>query len=251
MFIWCNLPPVQITHFAFIAVVLGQVACGDDTGGGATTTFDKVYEGGEFHLGPVDYEETHFHNACAPATKYSSQVRTAQGDKLAGLDAAIPNVGAYCDSCIKVTTAKGKEALLRVVTYGGTTANSIDVSQNAFDILNSGEYPRTMTWQFAKCPDTGPVIYEFQTAANPDWTSLWVRNARVPLKKVEVKSQKHAQFTVLERGGDGTLTDNAGFGQGSFTFKLTGIDDSTYEETLSWPSGGIGGKTITGKGNFD
>ena len=41
-----------------------------------------------------------------------------------------------------------------------------------------------MTWQFAKCNDTGPMHYEFQTGSNPYWTSLWVRNARVPLTDV-------------------------------------------------------------------
>lgn len=236
-------------HLVALLLAATLLSCGGEDGPPAT--FDTVYEGGEFHLGPVDYEETHFHNACAPSTKYSAQVRQAEGNMLAGLDASLPNVGGYCDACILVTTAKGKTALLRVVTHGGTTKNSIDVSQNAFDILDSGEYPRTMTWQFAKCAESGSVIYEFQTAANPDWTSLWVRNARVPLKKVEVKSVKHGTFTALERGNDGTLTDNAGFGQGQFTIKLTGIDGSEYSDTFDWPSGGIGGKTLTGKGNFE
>ena len=148
-------------------------------------------------------------------------------------------------------TAKGKSAVLRVVTYGDTTTNSIDVSPEAFALLNVGENPRDMTWQLAECPATGNVIYEFQTGANEWWTSLWVRNARVPLAKVEVQSKNHASWAPLARGGDGTLTDASGFGAGPFSIRLTGIDGRVLVDQLAWPSGGIAGQTLTGKGNFD
>lgn len=217
---------------------------------GALVTYGDPYQGGQFHLGPVDYTETQFHNACAPGTKYDPKVQQVEGTLLAGLWNGIPDVASYCDACIWVQTAKGKSAMLRVVTYGDTASNSIDVSPEAFTILDSGEYPRDMTWQFAKCPDTGPMQYEFQTGANEWWTSLWVRNARVPLVKVEVKSVNHASFVALERGGDGTLTDGSGFGAGPFTIRATGADGQQVEETFDWPSSGIAGAFLTGKGNF-
>ena len=218
--------------------------------GGGTTLYGNEYKGGQFHLGPVDYEESQWHNACAPGTKYAQSVRQAEGVLLAGLWNGIPNVANYCDACIFVRTDKGKSALLRVVTYGDTSSNSIDVSPQAYSILDSGEFPRAMSWWFAKCPDSGPVMFEFQTGSSEWWTSLWVRNARLPLTKVEVKSQNHASYITLQRGGDGTLTDGSGFGKGPFTIRLTAIDATTYEETIAWPSAGIAGQMITGKGNF-
>jgi expansin (peptidoglycan-binding protein) len=117
-------------------------------------------------------------------------------------------------------------------------------------MLDSGEYPRAMTWQLAKCPDTGPMMYEFQTGSNPWWTSLWVRNARVPLTKIEVKSPNHAAWTELTRGSDGTLTDSSGFGMGSFSIRSTGIDGQQVVDTFAWPSAGIAGAFLTGQGNF-
>jgi hypothetical protein len=39
----------------------------------------------------------------------------------------------------------GRSALLRVVTYGDTSTDSIDVSPQAYSVLNDGEYPRAMT----------------------------------------------------------------------------------------------------------
>jgi len=212
--------------------------------------YGAAYTGGEFHLGPVDWEETEWHNACAPTTKYSPKVRAAEGVMLAGLWGGLPNVAGNCDACIRVETAKGKSAVLRVVTYGDTTKNSIDVSPEAYAVLNSGEYPRAMSFQFVQCPPSGPVLYEFQTGANEWWTSLWVRNARAPLAKVEVKSKNHPAFVALARGGDGTLTDGGGFGRGPFTLRLTAVDGTTYEDSFEWPSPDIAGQMLTGKGNF-
>lgn len=228
-------------------------AAGSGGTGGSTSdeTFGQIYEGGEFHLGPVDYEETDWHNACAPLTKYAPAVRAAQGELLAGLWNGIPDVADYCDACIEVTTAMGKTAVLRVVTYGDTSNNSIDVSPAAYEILNSGEYPRHMSWQLAKCPETGAVFYEFQTGSSQWWTSLWVRNARLPLEKVEVQSANHASFVELERGSDGTLTDGAGFGAGEFTIRLTAIDGSQITDSFVCPpENGIAGQTMRGQGNF-
>ena len=218
--------------------------------GSASALYGAPYTGGVFNLGPVDYAETQWHNACAPTTKYASSVQAVEGTLLAGLWDGIPNVAGYCDACISVQTAAGKSAVLRVVTYGSTSDNSIDVSPDAYAILDSGEYPRNMTWQFAKCPATGPVMYEFQTGSSEYWTSLWLRNARVPLTKVEVQSVNHPQWTELERGTDGTLTDNAGFGKGAFSIRATGVDNSQITDTFQWPTSGVAGVMLTGAGNF-
>jgi expansin (peptidoglycan-binding protein) len=207
--------PVSIVLVAAACSSGGSPTGGDggaprDLAGVSLVTYGQPYTGGQFNLGPVDYAETQFHNACAPGTKYAPAVQQAEGTLLAGLWTGIPNVAGYCDACIFVTTAKGKSALLRVVTYGDTTMNSIDTSPDAFAQLDSGEYPRAMTWQLAECPSSGAILYEFQTGSSQYWTSLWVRNARVPLAKVEVQSPNHAAWTELARGSDGTLTDAAG-----------------------------------------
>jgi expansin len=222
------------------------------TGDGGLVTYGKAYTAGVYNLGPVDYSESQFHNACAPSTKYDPRVQAVEGSLLAGLWNGIPDTDSYCDACIWVTTDKGKSAMLRVVTYGDTTTDSIDTSPQAYSLLNVMENPRSMTWQFAKCPDTGPMMYEFQTGSSEYWTSLWVRNARVPLAKVEVESANHASWVALARGnGDGTLTDASGFGQGKFTIRSTGIDGQQVTDVFQWPSAGIAGAFLTGAGNFE
>jgi len=88
------------------------------------------------------------------------------------------------------------------------------------------------------------------TRSNPYWTSLWVRNARVPLTKVSVKSKNHTSYLDLTRASDGTVTDASGFGQGDFTLELSGVDGQTVTDTFSWPTAGIAGQLLIGTGNF-
>jgi expansin len=221
------------------------------SGDGGLVTYGKAYADGVYNLGPVDYSESMFHNACAPGSKYDPRVQQAEGNLLAGLWNGIPNTDSYCDACIWVVTGKGRSAMLRVVTYGDTTNDSIDTSPQAFSLLNEMEYPRGMTWQFAKCPDTGPMMYEFQADSSEWWSSLWVRNARVPLAKIEVQSANHPSWTALARGaGDGTATDQGGFGMGTFSIRSTGVDGQQVADTFDWPSAGLGGAFLTGHGNF-
>ena len=132
-----------------------------------------------------------------------------------------------------INTGTGRSIVARVVTYGVTNQpGDIDVSPSVYASLNTGEYPRSMNWQYSKCPDTGSLLYEFQTGSNIWWTSLWVRNPRLPVTKVEVKSKNHPNFIPMARGGDGTLTDASGFGEGEFTLRLTAIDGQVVTDTL-------------------
>lgn len=197
--------------------------------------FDQVVSG-QYQLGPVDFAETQWHNACSPAGGYPSELQNSTGlggEYLAGLASEHADAGGTCDACILIKTATGRSIVARVVTYGTETEpGDIDVSPSVYQALNTGEYPRTMTWQFAKCPDTGTLMYEFQTGSNVWWTSFWVRNPRVPVTTVEVQSANHASFVTLSRGTDGTLTDASGFGDGSFTLRLTAMDGQVITDTF-------------------
>lgn len=205
--------------------------------------YGEVHEG-QYHLGPVDFAETEWHNACAPTGGYRSEIRESTGlagEYLAGVSAAHNEGGGVCDRCILVKTAMGRSIVARVVTYGASNSpGDIDVSPSVFTALNMDEYPRKMTWQFSKCPETGPAQYEFQTGAHAWWSSLWFRNARVPVEKVEVKSSRHHEFFELRRGSDGTLTDDGGFGEGPFILRATAIDGQVIEDSFSnFPTGRV------------
>lgn len=206
--------------------------------GKPTVDGDKIGEGhqGVYHLGPVDFAETEWHNACAPKTKYRAQLQETvglSGEFLAGVSNAFNEGGGVCDACIFIETGKGKTIVARVVTYGVEQADGdIDVSPSVFAAIHQNEDPRSQTWYFSRCPEAGNLQYEFQTEANPFWTSLWVRNPRVPLVKAEVKASGDKDFVELQRAGDGTLTDPTGFGDGPFTLRLTAMDGQVITDDL-------------------
>ena len=217
----------------------GKGANSSGSGGGTPTgnadTFGDPHEG-QYHLGPVDFAETEWHNACAPGGGYRDVLRGStglSGEFIAGVSNEFADGGGVCDACILIETATGRSIVARVVTYGvEQEAGDIDVSPSVFEALSTDEYPRTMTWHYARCPETTSLQYEFQTEANIYWTSLWVRNPRVPIDIVEVKSQSDADFVELARGTDGTLTDAGGFGDGPFTLRITAIDGQVLTDDL-------------------
>jgi expansin len=230
------------------AAALLLAACGDSGGdGGAPGPAIGEAVSGQFHLGPVEWEGSYW-NSCAP---YAPEVEGLEGEMLAGLGLDYNGDGQLCDACILVETAAGKSAALRVITTGETNEpGDIDVSSAAYDLLDSGEYPRAMTWRLVECPDTGDIRYQFQTGASAWWTSFWVRNQKLPLAKVEVTSANHPDWTALRRGADGTFNDDAGFGEGAFSLRLTAITGETLEdafdafgagELLTSPTGQFGG----------
>jgi expansin (peptidoglycan-binding protein) len=237
---------------ALFAIALA--ACGGGGGGGVPADAPTVGDGGlrilgdphtgQYNLGPVEWSGS-FNNACSP---YPSQIQTIEGGLLAGLDNSVAAAGDWCDACVYVETAKGKHAVLRVVTYGVSNApGDMDVSQAAYDLLSTGEYPRTMTWRLVECPTSDPIYVQFQTQANPDWSSLWVRNPREKIDRVDVKSARHADWFALRRGTDGTLTDDGGFGTGAFTLRITGVDGAQLEQ--SFP-GVTPGTVVAGTSNL-
>jgi len=218
-------------------------ACGGAGGGPGGIALGDTHSG-QYHLGPVEWTGS-FWNACAP---YPSQVQSLEGQLLGGLSNELASSGNACDACLKISTGAGKEIIVRAITYGVANApGDVDLSQAAFDAIHQGEYPRAMTWQFVTCPGNGPLYFQFQTQANPDWTSLWPRNPHIPIQKVEVQSPRHSSFTSMQLGTDGTFTDNGGFGSGSFTLRVTGINGQSVDQSFS---GFSSGDLLTGNANI-
>src|SRR5262245_33531140 len=186
-------------HLLSFLALFGLLACGEDGAEGVAAgeppgttdvTLGERHEG-QYHLGPVDFAESEWHNACAPAGGYRAELRAATGlggEWLAGVATELSGNGALCDACIAIETAAGNSLVARVVTYGTEqAAGDIDVSPSVYEALNTGEYPRSMSWHLTRCPEQGPLRLEYQTASNPWWTSLWVRNPRLPVTQVAVQ----------------------------------------------------------------
>lgn len=219
---------------ALIFASIISIACACGGGGGGGVGLGDTHSG-QYHLGPVEWTGS-FWNACGP---YPSQIVSLEGQLLGGLSNELASTGNACDACMKITTGMGKTVIVRAITYGVANApGDVDLSQAAFDTIHQGEYPRSMSWQFVTCPGSDPLHFQFQTQANPDWTSLWPRTPHVPVQKVEVQSPRHSSFAPLQLGTDGTYTDNGGFGSGPFTLRVTGVNGQSVDQSFSGFSAG-------------
>ena len=152
---------------------------------------------------------------------------------LAGLWNGIANTDSYCDACIWVDDRQGqvRDAARRHLRRHDERQHRHE-PRGVLD-PERGEYPRSMTWQFAKCPDTGPMMYEFQTGSNEYWTSLWVRNARVPLAKIEVQSvEPRVVDSAHARPATGRSPTRAASARASSRIRSTGVDGQQVSRHL-------------------
>lgn len=68
----------------------------------APEVYGEIHSG-QYHLGPVDFAETVWHNACAPGGGYRNDLRANAGlggEYLAGVSHSYAEGGGVCDRCI-------------------------------------------------------------------------------------------------------------------------------------------------------
>jgi expansin (peptidoglycan-binding protein) len=231
----------------WIVVLLAACGSSSSTPGDGGITSDGSNAGGHsfgdphsgnFWLGPVDYTETQFHNACAPSNKYPAGIRQLYGNYIMGLANQVQlggltaSQGQLCDVCAELT-ANGHTLVAHVVTYGQETGpNDIDVSPEIDTALGSAT-GRTLTWRFVSCPTTAPVRYTFDGRqwSNTYFFRVWVRNARVPVAKVEYRIGT-AAWAAAAWQNDGAFQASSQDFSGGFQLRVTSIDGQILEDAI-------------------
>jgi hypothetical protein len=193
---------------------------------------------GNFWLGPVDYAETEWHNACAPSVKYPAGIQQLYGNYIMGLANEVTfqgltaSSGQLCDVCAELT-ANGNTLVAHVVTYGQETGpNDIDVSPEIDSALN-GAAGRTVTWRFITCPTTAPIYYTFDGRewSNTWFFRVWVRNARVPVATVEYRVGSGAWATA-DWQTDGAWQASSVDFSGGFSLRVTSVDNQSLADAI-------------------
>jgi hypothetical protein len=232
-----------------LLICLVLVSCGSSNQSGAAsspvvvTDAGMTYFGdthsGNFWIGPVDYSESQWHNACGPSDgHYPALIQQLYGDYIMGLsnqltlDKLSAGAGQLCDVCAELT-ANGHTLIAHVVTYGDETGvNDIDVSTQVDSALGGGA-KRTLTWRFVSCPTVNPIYYTFDDRgwSNTWYFRVWVRNARVPVAKVEYQLAGSGWATLNWQNDGAWEVDSRDFSAG-FTLRVTAIDGQTIEDAI-------------------
>ena len=143
---------------------------------------------------------------------------------------------AMCGACVRVTGPKGSVDIQVVdqcpfdtnpICYEG----HIDLNPAAFEQIGDiidGIIP--ITWEVISCTSPDPVRYTFKEGSSQWWTAVLVTNHRNPIAKFEVDTGG-GNFKEVPREGYNYFVDDAGFGTGPFTFRVTDIHGNTITDS--------------------
>lgn len=211
---------------------------------------------GNFWIGPVDYEETKFHNGCAPSVKYPAAIQQLYGRNIMGLanemtlEGLNAGDGQLCDVCAELS-ANGRTLIAHVVTFGQETGpNDIDVSVEVDSALQ-GDTSRSLTWRFVSCPTAAPIQYTFDGRqwSNTWFFRVWIRNARVPISKLEYRIGAGNWAPATWQSDGAFQASGSDFGAG-FALRVTSIDLQSLEDTIPGLNTFDPDVGITSHGNF-
>jgi expansin (peptidoglycan-binding protein) len=245
----------------------GDTSTGSGNAGGATVSstsqdgvllYGSPYSNVNMWLGPVDFAETQWHNACGleDGSTYPTVIQNLYGNYLIGLDGEnIPNVESHCDDCAQLT-ANGKTIIAHIVTYGVENGvDAIDLSPEARSALGLSNSNWTGTWQFCSCPTDGsPIYYEFDSRQwspqNFWYMRIWTRNQHLPVTMLETKLGS-AAWVAASQQSDGAWQTQSGVDfSGGFQVRVTAIDSQQLVDTIPAPTGLNPANPIAGKANF-
>jgi hypothetical protein len=231
-----------------LPLVLAASACGSNSPstanlpvvvGDAGVSYFGDDHSGNFWLGPVDYAETAYHNACAPSdAKYPSLIQQLYGGYIMGLanEATLAGLtagkGELCDVCAELH-ANGQSVVARVVTYGQEhAAGDIDVSKEV-DVALDAAAGRSVSWRFVTCPTEHAIYYTFDGRqwSNVWFFRVWVRNARVPVLRVDYRLGSAAWAEADWQSDGAWQAANEDFSKG-FSLRVTSVDGQSIEDTL-------------------
>ncbi len=228
------------------------------SGGSSVILYGNPYTNVNMWLGPVDFAESEYHNACGleDGSIYPAAIQNLYGDYLIGLDGEnIPNVETHCDNCAQLT-ANGKTIVAHVITYGVENGvDAIDLSPQAQSALGLSSSNWKGTWQFCSCPTNGtPIYYEFDSRQwspqNFWYMRIWTRNQHLPVTLLETKVGSSA-WSAASQASDGAWETISGvdFSKG-FQVRVTAVDSQQLVDTIAAPTGLDPANPVAGLTNF-
>ena len=161
---------------------------------------------------------------------------------------------AVCGACAAVVGPTGNVTVRIVDLCPGCESGHLDLSPQAFQKispLSAGKVP--ITWTLVPCQVSGNVEYRYKDGSSQYWTAIQVLNHRLPIAKLEWKTQTQtgyadvalASYDYLRPQSSGVGTKDGG------RVRITAWDGQVLEDTL--PAVGPsedGGTVVTGGGQF-
>lgn len=161
-----------------------------------------------------------------------------------GRDAAVlsaPNV-VYdkiqaCGQCLEITGSEGTAVVMVADRCNDCPPNRLVINKPTFvKIAGTKVGNAEISWKPVPCAVSGNLELRVKKTSSIHWTSIQVRNHRVPIKAVSFK--KGDEWIEMTRSDDNYFVAAKGVGAKSVTLKITSMDGQVVEESLpEWKDG--------------
>ena len=170
------------------------------------------------------YAATGAGNCSFPATPNDLMVAAVNPTEYAG--------SAVCGSCLEVTGPNGKVVVRAVDQCPECPKGALDLSKEAFaklSPLSAGII--AITWHPVACPVTGPIRYQLKSGSSQYYTSIQVRNHRLPITKLEL--EVNGAFVNVPRRDYNYFELASGVKTaGAFRVRVTALGGNVLTDTL-------------------
>lgn len=154
---------------------------------------------------------------------------------------------AACGACASITTADGKNVVVRIVDLcPECQTGHIDLSPEAFALLGDLSLGViNTTWHYVSCDYQGPIQYKFKEGSNQWWTAVQIRHHSNRIAKFEYDNA--GTWVEVGRTDYNYFVEDQGMGPGPYHFRVTDIfGQSVEDEGIVFQEGGV----VDGKGQF-
>jgi expansin (peptidoglycan-binding protein) len=138
---------------------------------------------------------------------------------------------AACGACVLLQGPNAEIKIRIVDRCPECPEGDIDLSPEAFSQiadLGAGRVP--ITWHYAPCDVTGPVVYHFKEGSNQWWTAVQIRNHRHPIATFEYKDD-NGTYQAVTRLDYNYFVEDAGMGPGPYSFRVTDVYGNILEDS--------------------
>lgn len=247
----------------FVGLLLA--ACGDASApGAATSTKELTSANGDSSSGPTqggsgpkapvssfpkDGEATFYAATGAGACSFDA---TPNDLDVAAMQLPEFDGSRACGTCLLVTGPKASVTVRVVDSCPGCAAKSVDLdlSAQAFaKIADPSAGKIAITFAEVPCAVSGPIAYHFKDGSSKYWTAIQVRNAKVPIAKLEY--MKAGAWTDIPRLDYNYFVVDGGVGDqpSGLGLRVTSTDGQVLEDTL--PGAIPSDETESGKAQFE
>lgn len=147
---------------------------------------------------------------------------------------------AACGEYLSVTGPKGQVMVRVTDECPECRSGDLDLSAEAFARIAdpvAGRVP--IRWNVVAGEVSGALSFHYKEGSSVYWVAIQVRNARLPVTRLEIQPQGASQWTEVGRTSYNYFVYPMTIASGPLRVRVTALGGATVEQTLPSPQGGL------------